>query len=189
MADETWSRWHAEASALAAQHDAIDLSVEQAQAELAQAQKAQERANRDLGKATEAVSQLGPQLGAARKTSRQAAEDADQQLDRMAAMGQRFNRSIALPGLAAAATAERLARIVQPDQLDQVTAAAKAVLAHGRRGPARRRRSTACSTRSVTSTGRSPASSTCGTGSTTTCSWSRSPGRATTARWPGRPGR
>ena len=27
VADETWSRWHAEASALAAQHDAIDLSV------------------------------------------------------------------------------------------------------------------------------------------------------------------
>lgn len=44
-------------------------------------------------------------------------------------MGQRFNLSIALPGLAAAATAEGLGSIVQPDQLDQVTAAANAVLA------------------------------------------------------------
>src|SRR6202012_154921 len=40
-----------------------------------------------------------------------------------------FNRSIALPGLAAAAAAERLDPIVQPDLLDQVNAAAKAVLA------------------------------------------------------------
>ena len=69
VADETWSRWHAEASALAAQHDAIELSVAQAQAELAKAQKAQERANRDLSKATEAVSRLGPQLGAAWETA------------------------------------------------------------------------------------------------------------------------
>ena len=47
----------------------------------------------------------------------------------MTRMGQRFNQSVALPGLAAAATDKRLGRIVQPDQLDQVTAAANAVLA------------------------------------------------------------
>lgn len=128
-AGETWSRWHAEASALAAQHDAIDLSIEQAQAELTQAQKAQERASQDWNDATQALTKLGPTLGAAREASRRAAEDADVQLGRMAGMGHRFNRSIALPGLAAAATAERLADIVQPDQLDQVTAAANTVLA------------------------------------------------------------
>ena len=94
-----------------------------------QVQKAQERANRDLSKATEAVSQLGPRLGAARETSRQAADDADKQLGRMTGTGQRFNRSVALPGLAAAATDKRLGLIVQPDQLDQVTAAANTVLA------------------------------------------------------------
>jgi len=128
-ADEAWSRWHAEASALAAQHDAIDLSVAQAQAELTKAQAAHERAGQDLGTATDAVSKLGPRLGAAAETSRQAAIDADKQLDRMTRMGQRFNRSIALSGLAAAATGRPLDSIVQPDQLDQVTAAANAVLA------------------------------------------------------------
>jgi flagellar biosynthesis chaperone FliJ len=129
VADEAWSRWHAEASALAAQHDAIDLSVAQAQAELAKAEEAQERASRDLSKAIDAVSQLGPQLGAIQEASRQAADDAGQQLGRMTRMGQRFNRSIALPGLAVAATDQRLGRIVEPDQLNQVTAAANAVLA------------------------------------------------------------
>jgi uncharacterized protein (TIGR02680 family) len=128
-AGETWSRWHAEASALAAQHDAIDLSIEQAQGELTRARKAEVRASQDLNDASQAVSKLGPRLGAAREASRRAAEDADVQLSRMAGMGHRFNRSIALPGLAAAATTERLASIVQPDQLDQVTAAANAVLA------------------------------------------------------------
>jgi uncharacterized protein (TIGR02680 family) len=128
-ADEAWSRWHAEASALAAQHDAIDLSVVQAQAELTKAQEAQERANRDLSTATDAARQLGPRLGAAQETSRQAADDAGKQLGQMTRMGQRFNQSIALPGLAAAATDQRLGRIVQPDQLDQVTTAAKAMLA------------------------------------------------------------
>jgi len=128
-ADETWARWHAEASALAAQHDAIDLSIEQAKAELTQAQKAQERAIRDWNDANQAVSKLGPRLGEAREASRRAAEDADAQLGRMARVGHRFNQSIALHGLAAAATAERLASIVQPDQLDQVTAAANGLLA------------------------------------------------------------
>jgi hypothetical protein len=125
----TWSRWHAEASALAAQHDAIDLSVEQAKAELTQAQKAHERAIRDWNSAAQAVSELGPRLGAAREASRQATADADSELGRMAGMGHRFNRSITLPGLAAAVAAERLVGIVQPDQIDQVTAAANAVLA------------------------------------------------------------
>jgi hypothetical protein len=127
-ADETWSRWHAEASALAAQHDAIDLSLEQAQAELAQAQRAQQRATRDWEGATKAVSTLGPKLGEARTESRRAAEEADEQLGRMAAMGHRFNRSVTLPGLAAAATTASLATIIQPDHLDQVESAANGVL-------------------------------------------------------------
>jgi hypothetical protein len=128
-ADEIWSRWHAEASALAAQHDAIDLSVEQAKSELTQAQKAWQRANRDWNEANQAVSQLGPRLGEAREASRRAAGDAEVHLGRMTGIGHRFNRTIAQPGLAAAATAERLASIVQPEQLHQVTAAANAVLA------------------------------------------------------------
>ncbi|HUC23194.1 MAG TPA: TIGR02680 family protein [Streptosporangiaceae bacterium] len=128
-AGETWSRWHAEASALAAQHEAIDLSIEQAQAELTQAREAEARATRDFNEASQAVIQLGPKLGAAREANRRAAEDVDGQLSRMVGMGHRFNRSIALPGLAAAATADRLTGIVQPDQLEQVTAAANAVLA------------------------------------------------------------
>ncbi len=127
-ADETWSRWHAEASALAAQHDAIDLSLEQAQAELDQAQRAQQRANRDWEHATDALKTLGPQLGTAQAESHAAARNADKQLGRMAAMGHRFNRSVMLPGLAAAATTASLATIVQPDQVDQVEAAASAVL-------------------------------------------------------------
>src|SRR5205823_5627699 len=93
-ADEIWSRWHAEASALAAQHDAIGLSLEQAKAELTRAQKAQEQANQDWNDAAAAVSKLGPRLGAAREASRQAADDADAQLARMAGAGHRFNRSI-----------------------------------------------------------------------------------------------
>jgi hypothetical protein len=129
VAGDTWLRWHSGASALAAQHDAIDLSVQQAQAELGQAQQAQARANRDLTAATLAFNELGPKLGGAHETARQAAGDADEQLSRMTTAGQRFNRTIALPGLAAAATNERLGRIVQPDQLDQVTKAANAVLA------------------------------------------------------------
>jgi hypothetical protein len=128
-ADETWSRWHAEASALAAQHDAIDLSVEQAKAELTLAREAQKRADRDWSDATQAFNALGPKLGAAREASRQAVEDAGEQLGRMTGTGHRFNRSIALAGLAAAATADALAGIAEPDQLDQVTAAASAVLA------------------------------------------------------------
>ncbi|HEX4829683.1 MAG TPA: TIGR02680 family protein [Trebonia sp.] len=128
-ADDAWARWHAEASALAAQHDAIDLSVAQAQAELTKAQDAQARADRDLTAATVAVSELGPRLGAAQATSRQAAEDAEKELGRMTRAGHRFNHSIALPGLAAAAADHRLDPIAAPDQLGQVTAAANAVLA------------------------------------------------------------
>jgi uncharacterized protein (TIGR02680 family) len=127
-AEETWSRWHAEASALAAQHDAIDLSLDEARKELDAAQEAAAKAARDWEAATKAASALGPKVGEARIESRRAAEDADEKLGRMALMGRRFNRSVTLPGLSAAATTATLATIVQPDQLDQVVAAAKGVL-------------------------------------------------------------
>jgi uncharacterized protein (TIGR02680 family) len=127
-AGATWTRWHAEASALAAQHDAIDLSLEQAQKELAAAQRAQVEAARDWEDASKAASTLGPKLGTAQADSRAANREADEQLGRMAAMGHRFNRSVTLAGLAAAATTASLATIVQPDQLDQVVAAANGVL-------------------------------------------------------------
>jgi uncharacterized protein (TIGR02680 family) len=127
-ADEIWSRWHTDAGELAAQHDAIDLSLEQTKEELAAAQKAQAKAAQDWEDATKAVSTLGPKLGAARTERRRAAEHVDAELNRMAGMGHRFNRSIALPGLAAAATTANLATIVQPDQVTQVEAAARTVL-------------------------------------------------------------
>jgi uncharacterized protein (TIGR02680 family) len=127
-ADEIWSRWHAEASALAAQHDAIDLSLEEAQKELDAAQKAAAKATRDWEAATKAVSMVGPKVGEARIESRRAAEYVDEQLGRMTAEGHRFNRSVTLSGLAAAATTASLVTIVQPDQLDQVAAAARGVL-------------------------------------------------------------
>src|SRR5439155_17481051 len=41
-AEKSWSAWHAAASELAAQHAAVDLSLEQARAELAQTQTARE---------------------------------------------------------------------------------------------------------------------------------------------------
>ena len=128
-ADEAWSRWHAAASELASQHDAVDLSIEQARDELARTKTARDRAYRDRDAATRAFNELGPQLGTARESSRRAADDVGTRTAQMGAAAHRFNRWIALPGLAAAATAERLAPIVHPDQVQEVTSAAEAVLA------------------------------------------------------------
>ena len=128
-ADQAWSRWHAMASEVASQHDAVDLSIEQARAELARTKVARDRAYRDREDASKAVNLLGPKLGEARTLSSKAAEDVRAQTAQMAAAADRFNRWIALPGLAAAATAERLAPIVHPDQVQEVTSAANAVLA------------------------------------------------------------
>jgi uncharacterized protein (TIGR02680 family) len=128
-ADEAWARWHAAASELASQHDAVDLPLEQARAGLARTKTARDRADQDWRAATKALNELGQQLGTAREVSRQAADDVRTRTAQMAAAAYQFNRWIALPGLALAATAERLAPIVHPDQVQEVTSAANAVLA------------------------------------------------------------
>ena len=186
-ADEAWSRWHAAASELASQHDAVDLSIEQARDELARTKTARDRAYRDREAATRAFSELGPQLGTARESSRRAADDVGTRTAQMGAAAHRFNRWIALPGLAAAATAERLAPIVHPDQVQEVTSAAEAVLAAAA-APRQAASSTVVSKRSASSIVRCRASWTSGTPSRTTFSSSRSPVWATSTPWPARPG-
>jgi uncharacterized protein (TIGR02680 family) len=127
--DDTWARWHTAASELASQHDAVDLSIEQARTELARTRRARDQADQEWRAASKAANVLGPQVGTAGEASRQAADGVRTGTAQMAAAGHRFNGCLALTGLAAAATAEPLAGIAQPDQRDQVTAAANAVLA------------------------------------------------------------
>jgi DNA repair exonuclease SbcCD ATPase subunit len=127
-AEERWSEWHAAASELAAQHDAIDLPLEQARAELAQTKAARARAETDRRKADKAANELGPRLGDARRLSLTATETVSQQTAEMVAAAHRFNRGLALPGLPAAATPDALAGIVHPGQIAEVRSAAQAVL-------------------------------------------------------------
>jgi uncharacterized protein (TIGR02680 family) len=127
-ADERWSQWHAAASELAAQHDAIDLPLEQARAELTQTKAARERASRDQRAAYKAGTGLGPRLGDARRLSLDAAEDIRRQTARMVAVAEQFNRCLALPGLAVSATASALSGIVHPGQAGEARSAAQALL-------------------------------------------------------------
>jgi hypothetical protein len=128
MADERWSEWHTAASELAAQHAAVDLPLEQAKAELAQTKAARDRADRDHRAAEKAAAELGPRLGTAQTLSERAAEDVRQQTAQMVAAVHRFNWGIALPGLAAAATADALPGIVHSEQVAETRSAAQAVL-------------------------------------------------------------
>jgi len=125
---ERWAEWHAAASELAAQHEAVDLPLEQARAELAHTKAARERADRDHRAAYKAATELGPRLGDARRLSLNAVEDVRDQTAEMVGAAHRFNRCIALPGLAAAATTGPLSEIVHPEQVGEVRSAAEAVL-------------------------------------------------------------
>jgi uncharacterized protein (TIGR02680 family) len=129
VAEDRWSEWHAAASELAAQHGAIDLPLEQARAELAQTKAARARADRDHRAAYKVATELGPRLGDARRLSLDAVEAVRHQTVQMVAAAHRFNRYIAFPGLAAAATADALSGIVHPEQIAGVRSAAQAVLA------------------------------------------------------------
>lgn len=128
-AEESWSAWHAAASELAAQHAAVDLSLEQARAELAETQAARKTTERDLQTAREAESALGPRLGEAKADREQAERDASEQTARLVAAAQRFNWGLALPGLVAAASAEPLSGVVHPESPDDVRSAALGTLA------------------------------------------------------------
>jgi len=128
-AEESWSAWHAAASELAAQHAAIDLPLEQARAELAQTRAARETTERDLRVAQDAAAMLGQRLGKAESDRDQAERDVREQTDRLVAAAQRLNRGLALPGLAAAASAEPLSGVVFPERADDVGSATQAVLA------------------------------------------------------------
>ncbi len=128
-AEERWSAWHDAASELAAQHAAIDLPLERARIELAQTRAARDRADRDHRAAEKAAAELGPRLGTIRTLSEGAVEDVRRQTAQLAATAQQLNRALALPGLAAAASAEPLYGVVSPEQPDDVRSATQAVLA------------------------------------------------------------
>jgi uncharacterized protein (TIGR02680 family) len=128
IAEEHWSEWHSAASQLAAQHDAVDMPLKQAQAELARTEAAYERAGRDHQLAEKAALALGPRLGQAQTLSENAAKDVHRQTTQMVAAGHRFTRCLILPGLAAAATADVLSGIVHPEQVAEVRSSAQAVL-------------------------------------------------------------
>ena len=131
-AEERWSQWHATASELAAQHDAIDLPLEQARAELDQTQKARTRADGDLRTTQRDANRLGPVLGDARRLSLDAADAVQDRIADMVTAAQRFNWCLTRPGLVAAAVTgaapEPLPGIVQPDQLAEVRSCAEAAL-------------------------------------------------------------
>jgi uncharacterized protein (TIGR02680 family) len=128
-AEERWAQWHATASELAAQHRAIDLPLEQAQAELDQTQAARTRADRDLRKAQQDANRLGPVLGDARRQSLDADDAVQDRIADMVTAARRFNWCLTRPGLVAATVAEPLSGIVQPDQIAEVRSCAGAALA------------------------------------------------------------
>jgi uncharacterized protein (TIGR02680 family) len=128
-AEDRWAEWHAAASELAAQHQALDLSIEQARDELERTQRARDTTDADHRAGLKAVAELGPQLGEARLAAENASAHVLVKVEQLVAAAHRLTRQIALPGLAAAATSERLAGIVHPEQVDEVRAGALAVLA------------------------------------------------------------
>lgn len=128
-AEDRWAEWHAAASELAAQHHALDLSIDQARDELDRTQGARTTTDAQHRTALKAVAETGPQLGEARKASETASAHVLVEVEQVVATAQRLTRRIALPGLAAAATTERLSGIVHPEQVDEVRAGSLAVLA------------------------------------------------------------
>ena len=128
-AEDRWAEWHAAASELAAQHQALDLSIEQARDELERTQRARDTTEADHRAALKAVAELGPQLGEARLAAENASAHVLVEVEHLVAAAHRLSRRIALPGLTAAATTERLAGVVHPEQVDEVRAGALAVLA------------------------------------------------------------
>ena len=129
LARESWSEWHAAASELAAQHAAIEMPLEQARKELDRTKRARDKADLDLKAAGKAVADLGPKVGQAQTLRETATEDVHRQTEQMVAAAHRFNRGIAMPGLAAAATPAALPAIVHPEQAENVRSSAQAVLA------------------------------------------------------------
>jgi uncharacterized protein (TIGR02680 family) len=127
-AEERWSQWHAAASELAAQHDAIDLPLEQARQELAHTESARKRADRDRHATQQASNDLGPRLGDASRLRIDAADAVQDRTAAMVAAARQFNRRLALPGLVAAAAPQAVHGIVQPDQIADVRSAAEAAL-------------------------------------------------------------
>ncbi|HZC70233.1 MAG TPA: TIGR02680 family protein [Jatrophihabitans sp.] len=127
-AERHWHEWHAAGSEVAAQHEALDLSIEQATAELERTKTA--RANTDEARvgAFNAMTELGPQLGEAKTESANATALVQQRLEEMFVAAQQFTARLALPGLLAAATDEALAGIVRPEQVDEARAAADTLL-------------------------------------------------------------
>ncbi len=194
-ADERWSRWHAAASELAAQHEAIDLSLEQAQAELTRHGSRRARADRDREAADQAADRLGPQ--ARRRPGAERRPPWPEVREKTTRAGHRRpsgSTGAIAPARPAAAAATRRAARIRPGSSSRSRSTMSGRRAGGA-GGGRRRRARPPSLNSALNAFRDFDREVSGqldvrhTITTTACCWSRSPEPATSTRWPGRPGR
>ncbi len=127
-ADGQWRTWRDLAAEVGALHEAIELDVEQARAELARSQQAHEQARTKAHRARDDLSVLAPKVGQAEAEARQAATEAARRLDDMIDAAGIFSRRITLPGLVAAVTDQALGPVERPEQSASVRAAAEAAV-------------------------------------------------------------
>ena len=127
-AERHWHQWHAAASELAAQHDALDLSIEQATRELERTRTEREKSERKRRAAADAVAELGLRVGGAEHDSTAAAELVRTRIAALVTCAQRFTYRLAQPGLLTAATDEPLSGSSIPSSADEVAAAARGAL-------------------------------------------------------------
>jgi len=127
-AERHWHEWHAAASEVAAQHEALDLSIEEAMDELERTKAARARTELEHSAATQATADLGPRLGAAQRDSTNAAALAEQRVNEMVNTAQQFTARLGRRGLLPAAADEPVGGIVHPEQASEVRAAAQALL-------------------------------------------------------------
>jgi hypothetical protein len=128
QAERHWHEWHAAASEVAAQHEALDLTIEQAKAELERTESARADTDRRRIAAFNAMTEIGPRLGEARTNAGNAATMVTQRVEEMVVAAGHFTTRLGRPGLLAAATDTPVAGIVHPAEADEVIAAAERLL-------------------------------------------------------------
>ncbi len=127
-ADRQWREWHDFAAEVAAQHEAIDLSVRQAEAELARSEHAHQEAVAAADRAQHIYVRAQGNLRAVEIEAKHADESAAAQRNLMIEAANRLIRRISLPGLVRATTDLAMATIERPERADSVRAGAQSVL-------------------------------------------------------------
>ncbi|MTD15143.1 TIGR02680 family protein [Nakamurella sp. YIM 132087] len=132
-ATRAWNEWMREASQVAAQHEALDFTVEQARIELERSRRSLSDVVQQIQRADKLLAALGPDVGRAESARDQAIASVSVQQAAMIVAAEQLSSRLEIPGLLRAVTSDPVVPVARPELTDAVLTGVQGLRAAVRR--------------------------------------------------------